>query len=324
MAAEPVLVVEDLTVVFSTPRGPLAAADRVSFSVPESRTLGLVGESGCGKTVTALALLRLLPGGGRITSGRVALRGRDLLSMRERELRRLRGSEISMIFQEPLSALNPVMTAGAQVVEGIRAHERLGRRAARRKALEVLAMVGVPAPEERFDAYPHELSGGLRQRVMIAMALACGPAVLVADEPTTALDVTIQAQILDLLARLQEDLHMATLLITHDLGIVAEAAHDVVVMYAGQVVESAAAEALFDAPAHPYTRALLASIPRPGAEPGAHLPAIPGSVPDMTRSLVGCRFADRCPEVFGRCRQEPPELRRAGERHHARCFLVEA
>lgn len=324
MAEPPVLAVTDLTVVFPTDRGTLTAADRVSFAVPEAQTLGIVGESGCGKTVTALALLRLLPAEGRIAGGRVELRGRDLLAMRERELRRLRGNEISMIFQEPLSALNPVLTVGNQVIEVIRAHEHLRRRAARRKALEVLEMVGVPAPEERFDAYPHELSGGLRQRVMIAMALACGPSVLVADEPTTALDVTIQAQILDLLARLQEDLHMATLLITHDLGVVAEAAHDVVVMYAGQVVESSSAEALFESPAHPYTEALLASVPRRGSAPGEHLPVIPGTVPDLTKSIAGCRFADRCPKVFGRCRAEPPELFRAGEGHLSRCFLVEA
>jgi len=323
MSAPPVLSVSDLTVVFDTGRGPLTAADRVSFELGEGRTMCVVGESGCGKTVTAQSLLGLLPGQGRITSGSVMMRGRDLLTMPDRELRRLRGNEISMVFQEPMTALNPVFTVGFQVAEVIRRHQRLRWRAARRKATEVLEMVGVPAAEERYDAYPHELSGGLRQRVMIAMALACRPSVLIADEPTTALDVTIQAQILDLLARLQEDLGMSTLLITHDLGVVAETADDVVVMYAGQVVEVAPARPLFEEPAHPYTQALLASVPRPEATDGGRLRVIAGQVPDLARLPAGCRFVDRCEQAFGPCRRKVPELRRVAKDHEARCYLVE-
>ena len=323
MDARPALSVRDLTVVFDTDRGPLLAADHVSFDLREGRTLCVVGESGCGKSVTALSLMRLLPEAARVVEGRVELSGRSLLELPERELRKLRGDEISMVFQEPMTALNPVYTVGYQVSEVIRAHQGLRRAPARRKAIEVLEMVGMPGAEERYDAYPHELSGGMRQRVMIAIALACRPSVLVADEPTTALDVTIQAQILDLLARLQGDLGMATLLITHDLGVVAETADDVVVMYAGQVVEAAPSATLFETPAHPYTRALLRSVPRPSHRAGARLEAIPGTVPDLARLPTGCRFADRCPQVFGPCRDAVPGLRAVGPEHVARCLLVE-
>jgi len=323
-APPPVLAVSDLTVVFETDRGALRATDGVSLDLQQGRTLCLVGESGCGKSVTALAIMRLLPRSAEVLGGRVELHGRDLLALTERELRGVRGREISMIFQEPLSALNPVITVGAQVSEVIRAHQGLSRKAARRKAVEVLEMVGLPAAAERYHAHPHELSGGMRQRIMIAAALACGPAILIADEPTTALDVTIQAQILDLLCRLQQDLGMATLLITHDLGIVAETADDVVVMYAGQVVERAPSESLFASPCHPYTQALLRSLPRPDRGGDGRLWAIPGSVPELTTIPQGCRFADRCEHVFAPCRREDPELRKCAEGRFARCHLVEA
>jgi peptide/nickel transport system ATP-binding protein len=309
-------------VQFATEQGPLTAVDGVSFTIAEGKATCLVGESGCGKSVTALSLLRLVPPPGRITGGQVLYHDRDLLTLPERELRTIRGNEISIVFQEPMTALNPVFSIGSQVVEVIRAHQGLRRREARDKAIQVMEMVGMPG-EERFDAYPHELSGGMRQRVMIAIALACRPTVLIADEPTTALDVTIQAQILDLLARLQLDLGMAVLLITHDLSVVAEFADDVAVMYAGQVVETAPAARLFDDPRHPYTQALLESVPRPPRPAGERLATIPGAVPDLLHLPPWCRFADRCPRVFEPCTLDEPELRRVDDEHRARCFLVE-
>jgi peptide/nickel transport system ATP-binding protein len=318
----PALTVRDLTVEFATERGPLTAVDRVSFAIAEGKATCLVGESGCGKSMTALAILRLVPPPGRITAGEIFFHDRDLLKLSERELRKLRGDELSIIFQEPMTALNPVFTIGTQVVEVIRTHQDLGRRAAREKAIQVMEMVGMPGAE-RFDAYPHELSGGMRQRVMIAIALACRPTLLIADEPTTALDVTIQAQILDLLSRLQQDLGMAVLLITHDLSVVAEFADDVAVMYAGQVVETAPAASLFSVPRHPYTQALLESVPRRRRRPGERLATIPGAVPDLLDLPAGCRFADRCPRVFEPCTIDAPDLRRVDDEHRARCFLVE-
>ncbi len=323
MPAASLLKVTDLTVEFSTEQGILRAVDSVSFSLEEGKTLCVVGESGCGKSVTALSLLKLVPPPGRIVSGRVDYRERDLLQLPERELRRLRGNEVSIIFQEPMTALNPVYTVGYQVSEVIQTHQRLRRKPAKGKAIQVLEMVGMPGAAERYDAYPHELSGGMRQRVMIAVALACRPSLLVADEPTTALDVTIQAQILDLLTRLQRDLGMAVLLITHDLGVVAETADDVVVMYAGQVVESAPASAIFESPQHPYTRALLRSVPSYGMSRGQRLAAIPGNVPDLTKLPEACRFADRCSHVFDLCRSSDPGLRWSEESHCVRCYLVD-
>jgi len=317
------LEVLDLTVVFETDDGPLVAAKDVSFSLERGRTLCIVGESGCGKSATALALLKLLPPYGRIESGRVELEGQgDILGLTERQLQSIRGNEISIVFQEPMTSLNPVHTIGRQVVEVIRAHEHLSRGKARNKAIEVLEMVGFADVVQRFDAYPHELSGGMRQRVMIAMALACRPSVLIADEPTTALDVTIQAQILDLLASLKRDLGMAVVLITHDLGVVAETADDVVVMYAGRVMERATAETLLTQPAHPYTQALLASVPRPDRHRGGRLPVIPGAVPDLLALKEGCTFADRCTHVFEPCRETEPGLRTVSEGHDVRCYLV--
>jgi oligopeptide/dipeptide ABC transporter ATP-binding protein len=313
------LRVEDLRTYFHTDDGVVRAVDGVSFSVGARETLCLVGESGCGKSVTALSLLRLVPSPpGRIEGGRVVFQGRDLLALDEREMRAIRGNQISMIFQEPMTSLNPVYTCGDQIMESLVLHQRLGKRAARARAVELLALVGVSAPQQRVDEYPHQLSGGMRQRVMIAMALACHPALLVADEPTTALDVTIQAQILELLARLQRELGMALILITHDLGVVAEVADRVAVMYAGQIVEQGSADEVFRGTLHPYTAGLLASRPRLGRK-GERLRVIPGGVPDPAAFPPGCRFHPRCPVAVARCRAEAPPLLALGP-HAARCW----
>ncbi|MCC7541004.1 MAG: ABC transporter ATP-binding protein, partial [Deltaproteobacteria bacterium] len=282
----------------------------ISFDVPAGGTIALVGESGCGKSVTALSILRLVQSPpGRIESGRILLRGKDLLHLSEREMRKLRGSEISMIFQEPMTSLNPVYTVGAQIVEAIRLHQKVSSSEARKRAIEMLAKVGIPSPQERIDAYPHQLSGGMRQRVMIAMALSCEPKLLIADEPTTALDVTIQAQILDLLAKIRAERGLSVVLITHDLGIVAEFADEVVVMYAGKVAERAKVQDLFAEPLHPYTRGLLRSVPSYGENAQRdRLPTIEGVVPDLRSLPRGCRFQDRCPDVAEVCRQKEPPL----------------
>ncbi|WP_405241932.1 ABC transporter ATP-binding protein [Lentisalinibacter salinarum] len=308
-AREPVLSVRDLVVEFTTRYGPVRAVDGVSFDVYPNETLGIVGESGCGKTVTGLSILGLIPSPpGRIVSGEIILGGRDLVKMPEEELRDLRGHEISMIFQEPMTALNPVLTVGSQMVDVLRRHKQYTRRQARAVAVEMLARVGIPVPDKRIDEYPHEMSGGMRQRVMIAMALSCDPKVLIADEPTTALDVTTQAQVLEQIVRLQEEFHMAVVLITHDLGVVAETCHRALVMYCGEVIERAEIDRLFETPRHPYSRGLLDSIPRLRAEKLAELPVIPGMVPDLMHLPPGCRFADRCPRVRDDCRRERPVL----------------
>jgi oligopeptide/dipeptide ABC transporter ATP-binding protein len=304
----PLLRVRELVASFRTDTGLLRAVDGVSFDVPRGATVAVVGESGCGKSVTALSILRLINSPGRIESGTVELAGRDLLKLSEREMRDVRGKDVSMIFQEPMTSLNPVYTVGWQIVEAVRLHQKRSRRDARARAIELLRLVGIGEPETNVDAYPHQLSGGQRQRVMIAMALACEPKLLLADEPTTALDVTIQAQILDLLRELQQRLSMSILLITHDLGIVAENARHVVVMYAGRVVESAPVREIFAKPMHPYTLGLLASIPRAGAHSTRRLHAIEGLVPDLRKLPPGCRFADRCPMRIERCMREEPEL----------------
>src|SRR5690242_16482475 len=276
----PLLRVKDLVTTFRTDQGILRAVDEVSFDVAEGATLGIVGESGCGKSVTALSVLRLIPfPQGAIEEGRIELRGRDLLGLSEREMQDVRGNEISMIFQEPMTSLNPVYSVGSQIVEAFRLHQKKSRREAREHAVEMLRRVGIASPETNVDAYPHQLSGGMRQRVMIAMALACEPSLLIADEPTTALDVTIQAQILELLTKLQRELGMSILLITHDLGVIAEHTDHVLVMYAGRVVESAPVKELFARPKHPYTRGLVASIPTltgGPSTPGRRLPTIEG------------------------------------------------
>jgi peptide/nickel transport system ATP-binding protein len=305
------LEVRDLVTEFRTERGPVRAVDRVSFEIAAGQTLGVVGESGCGKSVTALSIMRLVGSPGRIAGGHVLLRGRDLLRLREAEMQGIRGNEISMIFQEPMTSLNPVFTAGDQVAEAVRRHRKKSRSEAREVAAEMFRLVGIPSPVERLKSYPHELSGGTRQRVMIAMALACRPELLIADEPTTALDVTIQAQILELLRRLQGELGMSIMLITHDLGVVAESCEDVVVMYAGRVVERARTADLFSAPRHHYTAGLLRSVPGYGGQSGGErrrLQEIEGMVPSLHELPRGCAFQDRCPAVRGRCREEEPEL----------------
>ena len=332
---EPLLRVRDLKTYFVTEQGSgtARAVDGVSFAIHSGETLGLVGESGCGKTVTSLSILRLIPEPpGHIRPGSfLEFEGRNLLALEPRELRAIRGNRIAMIFQEPMTSLNPVFTVGDQIAEAAIVHQKLTRRAARARAIEMLRLVGIPDPAERVDHYPHQMSGGMRQRVMIAMALVCRPQLLIADEPTTALDVTIQAQILELLRRLQAELGMAVLLITHDLGLVAGSADRVVVMYAGQVVEQARTAELFARPLHPYTEGLLASVPRldappPPARARGRLPTIPGQVPAATAWPGGCRFHPRCPYAWDRCRQEEPPLLDAGsgepDTHVARCWLL--
>jgi oligopeptide/dipeptide ABC transporter ATP-binding protein len=319
------LRVRDLKTYFVTEhgKGTARAVDGVSFDLYPGETLGIVGESGSGKTVTSLSILRLVPEPpGHILPGSlIEFEGRNLLVLSPPDLRAIRGNQIAMIFQEPMTSLNPVFTIGDQIAEAAIIHQQLSRGAARARAIEMLKIVGIPDPEERVDHYPHQLSGGMRQRVMIAMALICHPRVLIADEPTTALDVTIQAQILELLDRLQRELGMAVLLITHDLGVVAGHADRVIVMYAGRVVETAATTALFDRPTHPYTEGLLAAVPRIDA-PRSRLHAIPGQVPAATAWPSGCRFRPRCPYAWDKCLEEPPLLDAGDPEHTARCWLV--
>ena len=318
----PLLEVRDLRVSFFTPRGEVRAVDGVSFTIDEGETFGLVGESGCGKSVTALSLLRLLDGNGRIVGGDIVFAGRRLLALSEEEMRSLRGDQIAMVFQEPMTSLNPVFTVGYQIGEVLEVHRGMSRKQARAEAIELLRLVEIPEPERRVDAYPHQLSGGMRQRVMIAMALACRPRLLIADEPTTALDVTIQAQILDLLAHLQQQFGMAVLFVTHDLGIVAERARRVAVMYAGRIVEEAETATLFRNPLHPYTRGLLRSIPRLGMRV-RRLAAIPGSVPDPLSLPSGCRFRDRCTYAVARCGEIDPQLEPFGDSRAVACIRAQ-
>jgi peptide/nickel transport system ATP-binding protein/oligopeptide transport system ATP-binding protein len=316
----PLLAIENLRTVFRTSSGDVPAVDGVSLEVARGRTLGIVGESGCGKSVLSLSVMRLVAHPGRIAGGRVLLEGRDLASLPAGEMRRVRGRDVAMIFQEPMTSLNPVLTVGFQIAEAIRAHEPRARRAElRERAIEALRRVRIPSPERRFDDHPHQLSGGMRQRVMIAMALACNPKLLIADEPTTALDVTVQAQILDLLRDLQAETGMAIILITHDLGVVAEMADEVAVMYAGRVAERGAARAIFEDPQHPYTIGLLGSIPRLDEERESLL-AIPGSVPPPFALPEGCRFHPRCPFGIVACRAAQPELRELSPGHRAACL----
>ncbi|NND59352.1 MAG: ABC transporter ATP-binding protein [Gammaproteobacteria bacterium] len=315
------LEVEDLCVEFTTERGVVRAVDHVSFSIDRGDTLGIVGESGCGKTVTSLALLGLVPTPpGRIAGGQIRLDGTNLVGLGEKALRRIRGSRISLIFQEPMTALNPVFTIGNQMTDVIRLHEGLDRVAARERAAEMLAQVGIPIPTKRLDEYPHELSGGMRQRVMIAMALSCNPDVLVADEPTTALDVTTQAQVLEQIVKLQDRLGMAVILITHDLGVIAESCERALVMYCGRVIEDAATADLYRDPQHPYTRGLLNSIPRIREDRPQRLPVIPGTVPDLLHMPPGCRFATRCQRHQPICDSADPPLTAAGA-SQAACYF---
>ncbi|MBO0682626.1 MAG: ABC transporter ATP-binding protein [Candidatus Dormibacteraeota bacterium] len=314
------LEVEDLSVRFRTEEGTVQAVDRVSFVVGERETVALVGESGCGKSVTAMALTRLLPANAAVT-GQVRFRDRDLLRLPESEVREVRGAEIAYVFQEPATALNPSFTAGFQVAETLRQHRGMARQEAQQRAVELLELVGIPAPERRIGEYPHQLSGGMRQRVMIAMAIACGPRLLIADEPTTALDVTVQAAILDLLRSLRDRLGMTLVLITHDLGVVADAADRVVVMYAGRKVEEAPVHDLFARPRHPYTAGLMAAVPAAveGRMP-ERLREIPGMVPSLSDPLPGCAFAPRCPRATDECHLEVPPLRPQGADHLAACL----
>jgi peptide/nickel transport system ATP-binding protein len=309
MAREPLLRVEDLRVHFDTPDGVVRAVDGVSYELERGRVLGIVGESGSGKTVASLAIMGLLGGERSHVSGHVLLGGRDLLALGDEQMRAIRGNEIAMVFQDPLSALHPFHRVGAQLGEAIRAHRDVSRREARTRTVRLLETVGIPDACRRADSYPHELSGGMRQRAMIAMALANEPAVLVADEPTTALDATVQAQILDLLARLKDDLGMAVVIITHDLGIVAEAAEEVAVMYAGRIVERGPVERIFAAPEHPYTWGLLRSVPRLDTPRDEDLVPIPGRPPSLAGLPDGCAFAPRCPYVRPRHREQQPPLR---------------
>ena len=309
-----------LKTFFQVEGGEFPAVDGVSFSVGPGRTLGIVGESGCGKSVTALSIMGLVPQPpGRIAGGAILFDGVDLLKLSQASMRELRGDRISMIFQEPMTSLNPVLTVGEQIVEGILRHRSMSRSAARDLAIAMLRMVHIPSPEERFGDYPHRLSGGMRQRVMVAMALACKPKLLIADEPTTALDVTIQAQILDLMRTLREETGTAIILITHDLGVVAELADDVVVMYAGRIVERSTVAALFAEPQHPYTVGLLGSIPRLDIEQD-RLAAIEGQVPNPLAPVSGCRFHPRCPFVIDRCLREDPPLIDLGNGHESACW----
>jgi oligopeptide/dipeptide ABC transporter ATP-binding protein len=320
---EPALALRDLRTWFHTDAGVARAVDGVSFDVLPGETLGVVGESGCGKSVTALSVLRLIRPPGRVEAGsQVLFEGRDLLALPERELRAIRGNRIAMIFQEPMTALNPVFAVGDQIAEVVRVHERTSAKAAWARAVAMLESVGIPDAARRAHEYPHQLSGGMRQRVMIAMALILRPAVVIADEPTTALDVTIQAQILDLLAALQREYGTAIMLITHDLGVVAETARRVVVMYGGEVVEQSAVEPLFAAPHHPYTEGLLAAVPRLG-ERRERLAVIPGTVPPATAWPAGCRFHDRCPYAWERCQREHPPLYAIGDGRVSRCHLAD-
>jgi len=320
------LDIEDLRVSFHIPEGIAQAVDGVGFHLAAGETIGLVGESGCGKSVTALSILGLIPSPpGKIKSGKIMFDGQNLLDLDRESLRKIRGRQISMIFQEPMTSLNPVLPIGRQVAEPLMVHQGLNRAEAFEKAADWLNHVKIPAAAKRLNDYPHQLSGGMRQRVMIAMAMVCGPKLLIADEPTTALDVTIQAQILSLMVRLKDELEMSLLLITHDLGVVAQMAARVVVMYAGQLVEEAGVTDIFDRPFHPYTRGLLKSMPRTGhsGERIKRLKEIQGTVPPLTQMIVGCKFADRCPHSFELCREKSPALSRIAEGHRARCWLKE-
>jgi peptide/nickel transport system ATP-binding protein len=315
------LEVKDLRTSFKHESGAeFSPVDGVSFSVHAGRTLGIVGESGCGKSVTSLSIMGLLPKGqGRISAGSVVFEGRDLAALSPQDMRTLRGNRMAMIFQEPMTSLNPAFTIGNQLIEGIRAHRSISAKEARTHAIEMLRRVRIPSPEQRIDEYPHKLSGGMRQRVMIAMALSCEPKLLIADEPTTALDVTIQAQVLDLMRTLREETGTAIILITHDLGVIAELADDVVVMYSGQVVERASVQQLFSHPQHPYTIGLLGSIPKLHLEQN-RLNAIEGQVPTPMMQVTGCRFAPRCPFSVARCLHEAPTLMDMSGGHEAACW----
>jgi oligopeptide/dipeptide ABC transporter ATP-binding protein len=322
---QPLLDIRDLQTQFFTEDGLARAVDGVSYSLEKGETVGVVGESGCGKSVTALSILRLIPDPpGKIVGGQIFFESRNLLDLAPPEMRRIRGNDISMIFQEPMTSLNPVFTIGNQIIEAVRLHQGLSKKEATEKAIEMLSLVGIPAPARRVHEYPHQLSGGMRQRAMIAMALSCNPKVLIADEPTTALDVTIEAQILDLMRNLQHELGTAILMITHDLGVVAEMARKVVVMYAGKIAEQAPVEQIFAEPNHPYTQGLLQSLPRVDKDATGQkhrLQEIPGIVPSLLNLPVGCKFASRCPKAMAICEEQEPPLEQIGPNHLSACWL---
>ncbi len=322
MEATPLLKIENLQTYFYVKGQVAKAVDDVSLTIPAGQTLGLVGESGCGKSVTAHSIIQLIPEPpGKIVGGRIEFEGQNLLDFPEEQMRKIRGNRISRIFQEPMTSLNPVFTVGDQVGEVMRLHQNLSRQAARERTVEMFTLVGIPAPETRLDDYPHQMSGGMRQRVMIAMALACNPRLMIADEPTTALDVTIQAQILDLMNQLKTETGASILFITHDLGVIAEMAQHVAVMYAGKMVEYADVQTLFAAPKHPYTVGLMASIPVLGHKTDqGRLSTIKGTVPSLFNLPEGCKFSDRCPDVFDDCRRINPDMYTVGANHIARCL----
>jgi oligopeptide/dipeptide ABC transporter ATP-binding protein len=321
-----ILEIKDLRTYFFTYEGVAKAVDGVSYQLEKGEPLGVVGESGCGKSVTALSVLRLIPvPPGRVVGGEILFKGRNLLGLSEDEMRKIRGNRISMIFQEPMTSLNPVFTVGNQIQETFKLHQGLSKKESLEKSIEMLRLVNIPTPERAVERYPHELSGGMRQRVMIAMALACNPEILIADEPTTALDVTIQAQILDLMNKLKEELGMAIILITHNLGVVAETARRVIVMYAGKIVEEAQTKTLFGNPQHPYTMGLLKSIPVLGDKirrGKVRLNEIPGVVPSLYELPSGCKFSTRCPFVMDICKEKEPELKEIEKGHFSSCWLT--
>ena len=319
----PILQIKNLKTYFTTRQGIVKAVDDISFNVEKGAVLGLVGESGSGKSMTSLSVLRLVPPPGKIVSGEILFENRSLLSLNNEEMRKRRGKEISMIFQEPMTSLNPVFTVGEQVAEMLRLHMKMSRKEAKEKTLSLFKGVGIPSEVKRYDEYPHQLSGGMRQRVMIAMAISCNPKLIFADEPTTALDVTIQAQILNLLHDLKEKLNMSLVLISHDLGIIAESADDVAVMYAGKIVETAETKALFANPIHPYTQGLLESLPRfdQNGREKSRLKAIPGVVPRLSDLPPGCAFEPRCPHAMAICKTSPPNLEEKETGHWASCWL---
>ncbi len=319
---QPLLEVQGLRTSFLSEEGELRAVDGVSFTIEPGKLMGLVGESGSGKTVTALSIMRLLPESARMVGGAIMFEGQDLRKLAEPRMRQVRGAKIAMIFQEPMTSLNPVFTIGSQIGEAIRLHQGKSRKEARERAIEMLRMVKIADPERRIDDYPHQLSGGMRQRVMIAMALSCNPRLLIADEPTTALDVTIQAQILDLIKELQQRLGLAVILVTHDLGVVAEYADDVTILYAARVMEQASASELFRNPLNPYTRCLLQSIPGVGGIKRTRLQTIPGAIPSARRPPSGCRFHPRCPMVIDQCSHVDPPLEQKAPNHYAACIRV--
>ena len=322
---ELLLDIRGLRTQFFTDDGLARAVDGVSYSLEKGETVGVVGESGCGKSVTALSVLRLIPDPpGKIVDGEIIFEGTNLLDLSSADMRRIRGNDISMIFQEPMTSLNPVFTIGNQITEAVRLHQGLNKKDALAKAVEALKLVGIPVPERRVHEYPHQLSGGMRQRAMIAMALSCNPKVLIADEPTTALDVTIEAQILDLMRTLQDELGTAIIMITHDLGVIAEMARKVVVMYAGKVVEQAPVERIFASPNHPYTQGLLQSLPRVDKDASGakqRLQEIPGIVPSLLNLPAGCKFASRCPSVMPQCKEQEPPLEQVAGDHFSACWL---